>query len=631
LIDDARCSGADLRAKHEAARPHRDEDEGDARLADALQQELALQLFSFERGSLLGFGAELMHQVIKGVGLHGGAKKSTHDATRILHSGRSLRYGGDVPLLSAHAITKRFPGVVALKDVSFDLLPGEIHALCGENGAGKSTLIKLLSGIHPHGSYEGELRIEGHPARFQSIADAERAGVAVIYQELALVDGMTVAENIFLGNEPRRFGLIDWGRVFRDAKSLLERFRVQIDPAARCERLGIGQKQLVEIVKALAKQSRILILDEPTAALAEHEVQVLLGILRDLRTQGIACIYISHKLDEVFAIADRITVLRDGATITTLPAGGTSKAAVIRHMVGREIQDLYPRRSSPAAQANGGEGKEERAELALEVEGLTVADPHTGRTILHDVSFGVASGEVLGIGGLMGAGRTELLMHLFGAWGVRKAGRVLLAGRALAPAKPDAMLRSGLALVSEDRRRYGLVLDKSVGFNLSLSALPGFARGGLIDARREFQENDRAFRSLRIKAPSLEAAAGKLSGGNQQKIVLGKALMTGPRVVFLDEPTRGIDVGAKVEIYELINQLTASGKAVILVSSELPELIGMSDRILMLQAGRVGGKFSRAEATQERLMAAAMASGEPGESESSAPPPVPAPARGTDS
>lgn len=526
----------------------------------------------------------------------------------------------DAPILTARAITKKFPGVIALRDVSFDLRPGEIHALCGENGAGKSTLIKLLSGLHAHGSYEGELLIDGQTAAFHGIADAERAGIAVIYQELALIDEMSVAENIFLGAAPTRGGLIDWPRMHRDARALLDRFGVAIDPAAAIGRLGVGEKQLVEIVKALAKNSRILILDEPTAALAEHEVQVLLTILRDLRARGIACIYISHRLDEIFALADRITVLRDGATVFTAETSATTKGELIRHMVGREITDLFPERGSgktaEARRRGGEEGPEEslsasphlRASAApiLQVENLTVTDPRTGKPRLHDISFSVAPGEVLGIGGLMGAGRTELLMHIFGAWGVRRGGAITLDGRALPPLKPHEILPRGLALVSEDRRRYGLVLPQPIGFNLSLSSLRHLTHTGLIDTGREFQKNDHAFTSLHVKAPGLESTVGKLSGGNQQKVVLGKVLMTEPKVVFLDEPTRGIDVGAKREIYDLINILTDAGKAVVLVSSELPELLGMSDRILMLHEGRLGGEFSRAEATPERLLAAAM-------------------------
>ena len=497
-------------------------------------------------------------------------------------------------LLEARSITKRFPGVTALREVSFDLRPGEIHALCGENGAGKSTLIKLLSGLHPHGSYEGELFLDGAPAQFGSIADAQRHGLAVIYQELALVDELSVAENLFLGCEHRRGALIDWDATWREARTLLARVGLDVAPDTPVSELGVGSRQLVEIAKALGKEARVLILDEPTAALAEREVATLLDLLREFRRRGIACIYVSHKLDEVFAIADRITVLRDGATITTLATPATSKSEVIHAMVGREITELFPRHAAHPG------------EIRLRVEDLSVAAERGGPARLHHVSFAVRAGEVLGVGGLMGAGRTELLMHLFGAWGVRLGGRVQLGGRPLAAASPAAALAAGLVLASEDRKRYGLILGESIGFNLSLSSITRLRRGALIDDEREAHANQGLFNSLRVKAPSLETVVGTLSGGNQQKVVLGKALMTGPRVVFLDEPTRGIDVGAKIEVYALINELTAQGKAVVLVSSELPELMGMSDRILMLHEGRIGGMFTRAEATPERLLAAAM-------------------------
>lgn len=499
------------------------------------------------------------------------------------------------PVLETKSITKKFPGVIALKDVSFTLLPREIHGLAGENGAGKSTLIKLLSGIHRFGSYDGEFLVDGIVAAFRSLADAEKAGIAVIYQELALVNDMTVGENIFLGSEPRTAsGLIDWNRTYRESRQLLEKFKVDIDPRAPVARLGVGQKQLVEIVKALSKHSRILILDEPTAALSEHEVRLLLDILRDLRQRGIACIYISHKLDELFAICDRITVLRDGSSITTLHPSETTRSEIIKHMVGREIKNLFPRRSSS------------RGAAVLEVEALNVADPHTGARFLSDINFSLHAGEVLGIGGLMGAGRTELLMHLFGAWGKRLSGSVRLNGSDLLALKPDEIIRRGLVYMSEDRRRYGLILDHTIGFNLSLSSLASMTKRCLIDREREFERNNYFFQSLRVKAPDMEADTGKLSGGNQQKVVLGKALMTEPFVIFLDEPTRGIDVGAKQEIYEIIHQLTNTGKAVVLVSSELPELIGISDRILMLHEGRITGEFGQTEATPERLMTAAM-------------------------
>lgn len=501
--------------------------------------------------------------------------------------------GHAASLLEARGVVKRFPGVVALKDVSFDLHAGEIHALCGENGAGKSTLIKVLSGIHPAGSYEGQILLDGQPLQLRHIADAEAAGLAVIHQELAVVPELSVAENIFLGREPTRHGLIDWPSVQDQARRLLAQFAVPIAPEARVKDLGVGHQQLVEIVKALSKRSRILILDEPTAALPEHEVQVLLDILRGLRRAGVSCIYISHRLDEVFDLADRITVLRDGQSVTTLDAAKTSKAEVIRHMVGREITDLFPRR-----QARVGAPR-------LKASGLTVR-AGDGRLALRNIELEVREGEVVGLGGLMGAGRTELLMHLFGAWGRRVHGQVELNGRPLDHPTPQRALRAGLVLVTENRRRYGLVLDQSVSFNLTLSSLRELCRAGLIDRSREVQESRRLVDGLRIKTASLETPARKLSGGNQQKVVLGKAMLTKPSVVFLDEPTRGIDVGAKVEIYELVNRLTEAGQAVVLVSSELSELMAMSDRIVMLHEGAIGGTFRRDEATQEKLMAAAM-------------------------
>jgi D-xylose transport system ATP-binding protein len=506
-----------------------------------------------------------------------------------------------VPLLEAHQLTKRFPGVVALREVNFVLAPGEIHALCGENGAGKSTLIKLLSGIHPHGSYEGELRVEGRIARFADIREAEAAGIAVITQEFALVNELSVAENIFLGRAPRRGLCVDWLEMNRRASALLADFGLALAPETPVRTLGIGQKQLIEIVRAMDKKTRVLVLDEPTAALTEQEVAVLLDHLRRLRAQGTACIYISHKLDEVFAIADRITILRDGASITTLATAEATVPLVIRHMVGREITDLFPRKPPPAPGA-----------VQLAVRGLHVAPARGEPAFLRDISFELRAGEVLGFGGLMGAGRTELLMHLFGAWGHRLDGEVALRDAPYAYPDPRTSIRRGLVLVSEDRRRYGLVLEQEIAFNLSLSCLRQFTRfGGRIDQPAEHRRNQQLFDSLRIKAPGQQARVGGLSGGNQQKVVIGKALMTEPAVVMLDEPTRGIDVGAKLEVYELINRLTAEGKAVILVSSELPELMGMSDRIIMLHEGMIGGEFVRAEFTQERLLAAAMAAAAP--------------------
>ncbi|NUO81013.1 sugar ABC transporter ATP-binding protein [candidate division KSB1 bacterium] len=497
-------------------------------------------------------------------------------------------------LLTVQNLTKRFPGVIALKNVSFDLNEGEVHALCGENGAGKSTLIKTLSGIHPFGSYEGTIQLHDRAAEFRSIADAEKAGIAVIYQELALIREMTVAENIFLGAEPTKGIRIDWNRLYADTKKLMAENGLNLDPATRVGDLGIGQQQMVEILKALSKRSKILLLDEPTAALTEKEVEILLGIIRGLKEKGLTCVYISHKLDEVFAIADRITVLRDGESVGTFGRVQTNKSEVIRHMVGREIRDLFPRR-----QAHLGA-------TLLKVENLRVREPGKSKPVLEGISFELRAGEVLGFGGLMGAGRTELLMHIFGVYGRRLAGKILIAGKELFSRSPAEAIAQGLVLVSEDRKRYGLLLKKSIGFNLSLAALKQFSRNGLIDHPREIKSNQTYFDSLGIKAPGQETFVETLSGGNQQKVVLGKALMTKPSVVFLDEPTRGIDVGAKIEVYEIINQLTEQGKAVILVSSELPELMSMSDRIIILSNGRIGGTFTREEATQEGILTAAM-------------------------
>lgn len=497
------------------------------------------------------------------------------------------------PLLEARAVVKRFPGVVALSGVSFDVRAGELHALCGENGAGKSTLIKVLSGVHPAGSYEGEVVVDGRPAAFSSVRDAERSGVAAICQELALVPEMSVAENLFLGDEPRRGPFIDYPAMRAEAAALLARFSLSIDPDLPVAELGTGVKQLLEILKALRKDSKVLILDEPTAALTSTEADRLLQILHGLRAKGMGLVYISHRLEEVFALADRVTVLRDGASVATLTAAEADPAAVIRHMVGRALSDLFPRRA-----AHPGKPR-------LELKGLS-ASPAPGQApFLKDISLCVRAGEVVGLGGLMGAGRTELLMHLFGAWGTRLGGEVLLDGEPLLPGAPPERISKGLALVSEDRRRFGLFLDQAVGFNLSLSSLTRLSGRALLDLAAEARDNGAQFGSLRVKAPGLASRVGGLSGGNQQKVVLGRVLMTGPGVVLLDEPTRGVDVGAKVEIYEVINRLSEEGKAVLLVSSELPELIGMSDRILMMREGRLSGEFSRG-ASQEDLLSAAM-------------------------
>ncbi len=499
-------------------------------------------------------------------------------------------------ILSIDNLSKQFGEIKALSQVSFGLIEGEVHALCGENGAGKSTLIKCLSGIWPSDSYEGAILVEGKKTQFKNIVDAEKAGIGVIYQELALVREMTVAENLFLGNEPtNNLGTIDWHKVYADANALLEKYNLELDPTAKVGDLGIGQQQLVEIVKALLKNSRVLLLDEPTAALTETEVEVLLDIIRGLRSRGVTCIYISHKLDEVMAICDRVTVLRDGKSISTMNISDIDKSEIIRQMVGRDISELFPRRASHPGLP------------ILSVKNLSVKEKNSGLKRLDNISLEVRAGEVLGIGGLMGAGRTELIMHIFGAFGEKASGSIEFKQKDFMANSPSDAIKAGMMMVSEDRKRYGLVLEKNIGFNESLASLNDFTQGPFINKHAENKTNLDFFGSLKIKAPNLESVVGGLSGGNQQKVVLAKALMTKPSLVFLDEPTRGIDVGAKLEVYELVNQLTDQGKAVIMVSSEMPELIGMSDRIIVLSEGKIGGTFDSSSVSQEQLLQAAMA------------------------
>jgi D-xylose transport system ATP-binding protein len=496
-------------------------------------------------------------------------------------------------VLEARGLTKRFGGVVALDGVDFTLRRGEVHALCGENGAGKSTLIKTLGGIHAHGSYGGVILIDGQEQHFAGVRDSEAAGIAIIHQELALVPQLSVAENLFLGQEPHRFGIIDHARLHDAAERLLAHYGIDVPAVATVGDLGVGQRQLVEIARALRRDSRVLVLDEPSAALTAREITVLLAIVRELAGRDVSCVYISHKLDEVFAVCDRVTVLRDGRSIATLDCAHTSRQEVIGHMVGRRIDELYPPRRSRAGAT------------VLAVDHLTVTAAAGEPPRLEDISFSVRSGEVLGVGGLMGAGRSELLMHLFGAWGQRQAGSARVQGEELSRS-PRGCINQGLVLITEDRKRYGLLLQQTVGFNLSLSSLRTLAPRGVINHDAEAAANEEYMQRLQIRAAGLHAATITLSGGNQQKVMIGKALMTRPKVVLLDEPTRGIDVGARQEIYALINDLTDQGLAVLLVSSELPELMGISDRIVMLSRGRIGGVFEGAGITQEALLAAAM-------------------------
>ena len=506
------------------------------------------------------------------------------------------------PLLQMQAITKDFPGVRALDNASFEVHPGEIHALCGENGAGKSTLIKILGGVYPDGTYSGKIRINGSERQFHSVRDAERAGIAIIHQELALIPEMTVAENIYLGKEPRRFGVIDRHRLYHEAGELLSQFGLTILLHKPVYELGIGQQQLVEIAKALGRSLQsgnalLLVLDEPTAALTESEVDILRQILTQLREKGVACIYITHKLKEIFQIADRVTVLRDGETVAThaIKSAECTEDVLISQMVGRELTALFPERRV--------ENGSNRAEVALRVENLSTYPSEPPR--LENVSFEVRRGEILGIAGLMGAGRTELISTIFGANRGKWSGEVFIAGEPLQIHSPHEAIQQGMALVSEDRKRYGLLLDADVTRNMTLPSLDlsaDLTTRGIINHNAAAQKSAHYVDSLQIKTTSLEIPVNHLSGGNQQKVVLGKWLMTHPKVLFLDEPTRGIDVGAKAEIHALMAKLAEEDVAIVFVSSELPEILGMSDRILVLHEGKITGEFVNENLTQAEIL-----------------------------
>ena len=496
------------------------------------------------------------------------------------------------PLLEMRDITKEFPGVRALDHVNFDLRAGETHAFVGENGAGKSTLMKILAGVYSE--YGGEIRLNGKPVRFRNVRDAEHAGIAVVFQELSLVRELTVGENIFLGREPSRLGIVSWEELYSRTEQLLRNLRLDIDPGREVGMLGTGRQQLVEIAKALSHDARVLVLDEPTAALTDAEARYLFSILHSLREQGVGIIYISHRLDEVFELSDRVTVLRDGRTVGTEATANLDRTQVISRMVGREVNMLFP------------EARRAPGETVLEVRHISAEDAGArGRLAVSGVSFSVRRGEILGIAGLMGAGRTELLASLFGAHRGRVSGEILVNGVPARIEHPADAIALGIAFVTEDRKASGLVLGQTILSNMTLVALEHVSGRFVTDESHEIAASRPLFRELRIKANSLFTVAGTLSGGNQQKVVLGKWLMNKGQVLFLDEPTRGIDVGAKQEIYALIDRLAASGLAVVMVSSELPEVLGLSDRILVLHEGKLTGEFTRQEATPDAVMACA--------------------------
>lgn len=497
-------------------------------------------------------------------------------------------------ILEMSNITKTFAGVKALEHVNLQIRAGEIHSLCGENGAGKSTLMKVLSGVYPHGTYEGEILFEDKVCAFKNIKDSEALGIVIIHQELALIPYLSIAENIFLGNERARRGIINWHETQVGTKELLLKVGLNENPHTLITHIGVGKQQLVEIAKALSKRVKLLILDEPTAALNEEDSENLLNLLLEFKQQGIACILISHKLNEVIKVSDRITILRDGKTIETMDikADGVTEERIISGMVGRDLTNRYPEREPDIGN------------VLLEIRDWTVYhEQHAERKVLDRVSMYVRKGEIVGIAGLMGAGRTELAMSLFGrSYGRNISGTILKEGKEIRNNTVNEAIANGFAYVTEDRKEYGLILMEDIKRNLSLTGLAKLVNGLVVNEREEVLMAEDMRKRMNIKAAGILQQTGHLSGGNQQKVVLGKWIFAAPDILILDEPTRGIDVGAKFEIYTLIHKLAAEGKAVIVISSELPEVLGLSDRIYVMNAGRLTGEVSREEASQEVLM-----------------------------
>ena len=498
------------------------------------------------------------------------------------------------PILRMTDISKDFSGVKALDGVTLEVARGQVHAICGENGAGKSTLMKVLSGVYPHGSFGGSIEFESEPTTFRTINDSEALGIVIIHQELALSPYLSIAENIFLGNEMSTRGIVDWNKTNREAQLLLARVGLDENPATPVLELGVGKQQLVEIAKALSKRVKLLILDEPTAALNDEDSAHLLDLINHLREQGITCIIISHKLKEIRRIADTVTVIRDGKTIETIDMKGldATEGRIIRAMVGRDLNNLFPPREPHIG------------EELFRVENWFVHHPvDPSRVVVFNASFSVKAGEIVGFAGLMGAGRTELAMSIFGrTYGTNITGTAYKSGIEISLRTVTEAIGHGLAYATEDRKRYGLNLIGDITVNVSAVALASLAKLGVIDRYREYKVADEYRQKMNIKAPSVASITGKLSGGNQQKVVLSKWIFSGPDILILDEPTRGIDVGAKYEIYGIINELAAQGKAIIVISSELPELLGLSDRIYAISEGRITGEVARENATQETLM-----------------------------
>lgn len=497
-------------------------------------------------------------------------------------------------ILEVEGVTKSFPGVRALDDVSFQVKKGEIHCICGENGAGKSTLMGVVSGVHPKGSYEGRVLVHGQETHFHSVRDSEQVGLTIMHQELALSPYLSIYENLFLGHMKTKMGIINWDQLLADSRQYLDRVGLKDHPATIVSKLGVGKQQLVEIARALSKKTELLILDEPTASLNDEESAKLLELIRELKKEGLTCIMISHKLNEVLSIADTITVMRDGKSIISYDTRQqkVTQSMIISGMVGRDMTQMYPDK-----QPNIGE-------VLFEVEDWTVYHPdYHSMKVVDKASFHLRKGEILAFCGPMGAGRTELMMSIFGkSYGSSSEGAIRLKGQDVQFSTPKQAISAGLGYLSEDRKELGLILIQDVKTNISNSSIPKLSRYGILDSLREFRAAEHYKDTLNIKTPSLAQMARNLSGGNQQKVVLGRCLLAEPEIFIVDEPTRGIDVGAKYEIYCILNDLAAQGKSIIMVTSELPEAIGMADRIYVMNEGQIKGCLPRAEATQEKIM-----------------------------
>ncbi|WP_017812208.1 sugar ABC transporter ATP-binding protein [Paenibacillus shenyangensis] len=497
-------------------------------------------------------------------------------------------------ILEMRNISKSFTGVKALSDVNFQVAKGEIHCLIGENGAGKSTLMKVLSGVYPYGTYEGDIIYEGNVMNFSRISDSVKTGIVIIYQELALFPDLSVYENIFAGNEVKRGGIIDWNETIIKSREMLQKVKLNVNPETPIRELGVGKQQLVEIAKALSKDVKLLILDEPTAALNENDSENLLELLRDLRDQGITCIMISHKLKEVISIADKATVLRDGKTICTLDGakGEITESSIIKNMVGRDIEDIYPKRPDKKFGSS-----------ILEVKNWSAYDQELGRHVVKNVDMHVNKGEIIGIAGLMGSGRTEFALSVFGnPKNYKLEGELLVDGKTRSFKHTSDAIHAGIAYVTEDRKGDGLFLIQDIKNNVTVANLKQISPGGVVNENEEVQVASGYKNSMYIKASSIEQTVGNLSGGNQQKVSLGKWLFVGPKLLILDEPTRGIDVGAKFEIYTIMNKLISEGMSIIMISSELGEVLGMSDRIYIMAEGKIKGELTAEEADQEKIM-----------------------------